>query len=64
MYTTPQTPTGIHVSQIVWMWSIVRAWGLHRYAVTQYSKLEPQKDNWDPQLPKEENWGKGARGLG
>ena len=43
------------------MWSIVRAWGLHRYAVTQYSKLEPQKDNWDVQLPTEENWVKGAK---
>lgn len=44
----------------MWLWSITKAWGLHLYSVTQYSKMEPQQDNWDPALATEENWVKGA----
>lgn len=50
------TPLGVHVAQIVWLWGLVKAFGLHEYAKTQYSKLEAQLPLWDKALSKEENW--------
>ena len=52
------TPTGIHIAEIVWLWAVVKAWGLHEYAVSQYSKLEAAAATWDPSLTPEQNWKK------
>jgi hypothetical protein len=44
------------VATIVWLWTLVKAFGLHEYARVQYSKLEANRPLWDATLTPEENW--------
>lgn len=55
--------TGVHVATIMWLWGLVKAWGMEEYARVQYSKLEANRPLWDKGLTKEENWLK-ARAAG
>lgn len=50
-----ETPSGVHFTEIVFLWNIAKAFGLHEYATMQYSKMELNRENWDKGLTFEEN---------
>ena len=42
------TPTGVFVPHIVWLHSLVKAWGMYDFARARYSSLEGNAANWKP----------------
>ncbi|CAN0171543.1 unnamed protein product [Pylaiella littoralis] len=49
------TPTGVFVAHIVWLWNVVTAWGMYDFARARYETLEQNMDKHKPELSDEEN---------
>ncbi|CAN0318645.1 unnamed protein product [Ectocarpus sp. 6 AP-2014] len=49
------TPTGVFVPHIVWMWNVVTAWGMYDFARARYATLESNLKKHKPELSDEEN---------
>jgi uncharacterized protein len=52
---------GIAVNQLYWLWRIVKAWGMYKFAVQRYQSLENNLKDWDDSKSWEErskgfNW--------
>ncbi|CAN0129443.1 unnamed protein product [Scytosiphon promiscuus] len=49
------TPTGVFVAHIVWLWNVVKAWGMYDFARARYDTLESNLDKRNPDLSDEDN---------
>eukprot|EP00752_Nemacystus_decipiens_P010284 g9164.t1 len=49
------TPTGVFVCHIVWLWNVVTAWGMYDFARARYATLESNWDKHKPELSDQEN---------
>mmetsp|Transcript_4312 Transcript_4312/g.6573 ORF Transcript_4312/g.6573 Transcript_4312/m.6573 type:complete len:527 (+) Transcript_4312:330-1910(+) len=49
------TPTGVHVQQIVWLHNLVSAWGMWHYACARYRGLESNALKWSDSNTAEQN---------
>ncbi|CAM9491314.1 unnamed protein product, partial [Discosporangium mesarthrocarpum] len=48
-------PTGVFVAHIVWLWNLVKAWGMFSFARARYATLEGNLRGRKPELSEEEN---------
>ncbi|CAM9199729.1 unnamed protein product [Phaeothamnion confervicola] len=49
------TPTGVFVPHILWLWGLVKAWGMYDFCRARYATLEGNAKNWKTELAPEEN---------
>jgi hypothetical protein len=51
-------------NQIIWMYNVIKAFGLLEFAKNRYGSLESNLDKWDKSLPSDENINKNLGGWG
>lgn len=44
---SPQTPNAMHLSYVVWLWTLVKAYGLSDFAQQMYAPLVRNRRRWD-----------------
>merc|ERR1711865_536537 len=55
-----ETDSGVHVCKIVWLHGLIKAWGMHEYAIDRYGVMDGNAKAWDNAKSSEENrkdWG-------
>ena len=49
---------GVPVAHFVWLWWLVRAWGMYEYAKDRYDNLKGNTSDWNFEVSVEENYKK------